>query len=311
MQQVRALWCIIIIVSMLSTISVGDCLAEENRLTVQKLKALLGDRMKEGKLVAKKEGKIVTVDLSSLRVTVIGEFGPDSKFWGLSTPNWSPDGSRILCSYRGQAFVLKTDGSPPEKILKGTKLHSPFWWKDPKSGEICIVYKNADAKHWYKKGKSPGATYLWRPSTGRAHKILDFPCDGTMSADGTHIGEAYGGCLIADIPNQKYHVLYRGRQSCNSSMSPDNTYRIMHLYLPHTHFGIRDKNDRELWKISNPVGTLEWQVPNWSTDPDFCTATAKVGEREYKLAIIRIHDSQVVVLKGLGGNWKRSHLWLN
>ncbi len=131
-----------------------------------------------------------------------------------------------------------------------------------------------------------------------------------MSADGTHIAEAYGGCLLVDIPKQKYHVLYGGRQSCNSSMSPDNTYRIMHLYLPHTQFGIRDKHDRELWKISNPPETQEWQVPNWSTDPDFCTATVKMSEREYKPAIIRIHDSRVVVLNQLNGNWGRSHLWL-
>jgi hypothetical protein len=85
----------------------------------------------------------------------------------------------------------------------------------------------------------------------------------------------------------------------------------MHLYLPHTDFGIRDKNDRELWKLSCPPGTQEWQVPNWSTDPDFCTATVKTAKGDYKLAIIRIHDSKLVVLDQLEGTWGRSHLFLD
>ncbi len=294
----------------ITTAGAGCGFADDVGSAAKELRALLGRRLGRAKLVTTREDSVVSVELSTLHVTEIAEWGPGSKFWGLSTPRWSPDGSRIICSYRGQAFVLAADGSERHRILEGTRLHSPFWWKDPQTGEDCVVYKDADAKAWYGKDGNPGATYLWRASTGSARKIADFPCDGTMSVDGTHLAEAYGGCLIVNIPERRYHVVYGGRQACNSSMSPDNTYRIMHLYLPHTRFGIRDKNDRELWNIPCPPGTQEWQVPNWSTDPGFCTATVKVKQGDYKLAVIRIHDSKVVVLDRMGGRWGRSHLWL-
>lgn len=294
----------------LAVIGAAASLDDARTQAHEDLKVLLGPRLPGAKVVAKRDGRVVTVDLDSLRVTEVAEFGPSSKLWGLSTPRWSPDGSRFICSYGGKGYVVSADGSERHQILKGRKLHSPFWWKDRERGELCVVYKDADGKHWYGKDGNAGHTYLWRPSADDTVKLADFPCDGTMAVDGTHIAEAYGGCLIVDIENQKYHVLYSGRQACNSSMSPDNTYRIMHLYLPHGHFGIRDKRDRELWKIPCPPGTQEWQVPNWSTDPDFCTATVKVEEGDYKLTVVRIHDSKVVVLGQLGGNWGESHLWL-
>ncbi len=271
---------------------------------------LLGDDCDGAKLVVTREDGIGLLDLASGKYTQLARFGADSKFWGLSAPQWSPDGSQILVAYQGKAYVVASDGSGRRQVIEHVeRLHSPNWWLDPETGELCYTYKDSDGKHWYGKDKDAGHTWLYRPRSRKTVKLADFPCDGQLSFDGTHLTEAYGGCLIVDVKRQKYYPVYHGGQSCNSTTSPDNTYRIMHLYLPHEYFGIRDKHDKELWKIPRPAGSSEWQGPRWSNHVNFATCMARYG-RDYKPSIIRISDKKVVVLRSVGGSWGVSHLFL-
>lgn len=181
--------------------------------------------------------------------------------------------------------------------------------KSAEDGQPTIVLDTANGKHWYPKNKGVGQTWLFRPASRQKTKLADFPFGGGLSLDGTHITDAYGGCLMKKLITGQVHVLYGGKQACNSSMSPDNTYRLMHLYLPHKYFGIRDEYDKELWRIDNPKGSAEWQTPRWSNHPDFCTATVKFGS-EYKMVIVRIETKDTVVLNEYPGSWSAPFLWL-
>ncbi len=70
---------------MLGAAGLGGCRADVSSPDVETPGALLGDRLKGAKLVTTRDGKVVTVELSDLHVSVVADFGPDSKFWGLST----------------------------------------------------------------------------------------------------------------------------------------------------------------------------------------------------------------------------------
>ncbi len=275
------------------------------------VRKLLGADFEDAGIVAIRNGHIVTVRLADGKVSTLAKFPKAKRFAGLNRPWWSPDGKEILYSFNAGAFVMNADGTGRRRILKKEpKVFEPVWWIDPAGGERCIVFKTTNGKHWYKRGRSgPGKTYLYRSKTGKKTKLADFPCDGGLSLDGTHLGEAYGGCLMVDIPAGKVHVLYNGKQACNASMSPDNTYRLMHLYLPHKHVGIRNKFDKELWRIGCPRGSKELQDPRWSNHPNFCMATARFKDG-FKMVLVRIDTKDTVVLETLGSGWSVPHLFL-
>ena len=276
---------------------------------IRELRGLLGTEFSGAKFVAIRNQYVVVVDLEALQVRELGEFPAGKRFENLSRPRFSPDGQKIIFAHKRKCYTVNTDGSGQRQVLADQKaVYSPDWWQDPDTGELCIVFMNANGKHWYREGKpSPGATFLFRTASGKIEQIAKFPCDGGLSGDGTHLGEAYGGCLIVDVVNQTYHRVQE-KQACNATMSPDNTYRMMYLYLPHKYFGIRNKHGKELWRITNPEGSQEWQTPRWSNHPNLCMATLKIGE--YFPVVIKIDSKSLIVLRSLGGGWRAPHQWL-
>jgi hypothetical protein len=270
---------------------------------------ILGKDLDGAKILAMRDRAIVAVALASGTVQQLADFGKEGDSQVLSRPWWSADGQEIVFSRGAKAYRMKADGSELRVIDTGRSAHSASFWDDPRTGERCIVYMTTRGKHRYPENKGAGQTWLHRLKSGKQVKLADFPCDGGLSRDGTHLGEAYGGCLIRNVSADKFHILYDGKQACNATMSPDNTYRLMHLYLPHSYFGVRNKYDKELWRIEQPKGSQEWQNPRWSNHPDFCMATAKFG-KEYKPVLVKMSTKETVVLKAYDGSWSVPHLWL-
>ena len=269
---------------------------------------LLGDDFRGARALALRNNAIILIDLGEGKVTTLASFQKTARFRGLTRPYLSLDGREIVYAYGGQAHRMNADGSNHRKALEGERAFEAKFWDDPKTGERCLVSMTANGKHWYPRNKGIGQTWLHRPD-GKKAKLADFPCGGGLSLDGTHLGDAYGGCLMKDLTTGKFHILYGGKQACNATMSPDNTYRLMHLYLPHKYFGIRNKFDKELWRIDNPKGSAEWQNPRWSNHPEFCMATAKFGT-EYKMVMVKIETKEMVILHEYPGSWSVPYLWL-
>lgn len=274
----------------------------------EQARRLLGRDFDGARILALQNHSVVSVTLGTGTLKTLAVFKKKAG-QGFTRPWWSADGKEIVFSRGEKAYRMNADGSELRAIAIGKKAYSASFWDDPRTGERCIVCMTANGKHWYPKNKGVGQTWLYRPESGKQIKLADFPCGGSLSRDGTHLGEAYGGCLLVDLQKGKFHVLYGGKQACNATMSPDNTYRLMHLYLPHRYFGIRNKYDKELWRIEQPKGSQEWQHSRWSNHPDFCMATAKFGAK-YKMVIVKIATKEMVILKEYEGSWSVPHLWL-
>jgi len=260
--------------------------------------------------------QIVTIDLSTGQTRVVHEVRTELVIRGLSRPYWSPDGTQILYGYDAECWIMNADGSNPTRVITDDTVFDPSFWRDPATGELCVVYKNRQGRPAYtdlEERAIAGETYLYRLASKKRKKLFDFGCDGGLSLDGTHLGEAYGGCLMVDLRTSTPHVLFDDRQACQASISPDNTYRLMFLYVPHTQFTIHDVQDRELWTLDLPRDARQWETPRWSNHPDFCMAVAKFGASEltvHKLVLVRIEPKEQIVLDSFEGGWRSPHLWL-
>ena len=270
---------------------------------------ILGQDFEGAKIAAIQGTNVVTVELRNGTTRTVATFREAQRFRGLTRPYWSADGQELVFAYDGQAHRMNADGSNRREVLQGQKAYEAKFWDDPETGERCIVGTTVNGKHWYPRNRGVGETYLHRLGSGTKTKLADFPFGGTLSPDGTHLADAYGGLLIKEMASGEVHVLYGGKQSCNSSLSPDDTYRIMHLYLPHKYFGFRNKFDEELWRFDQPSETGELQTPRWSNHPDFCCATAKLGN-DYKIMVIHIPTKKYTVLRELPGSWTVPLLWV-
>jgi len=237
------------------------------------LRALLGADYDGAQIVGLggKRGKSVIVfKLESPEPHTLISFDDDERRIIVNRPYWSPDGRQVIVSYDGKCWVLKADGSSKRQILKDENVGEASFWKDPKTGELCVVYIKFTGKD--KRGSQIGETRLYRPSAGANRtKLTDSMFNAGLSRDGTHLGNANGGVWMRDLVNDSTSQLNVRTSACNASMSPDLTHRIMHLYAPHRFFGIRDKWDHELWRLEGLNGS-DWGLPRWSNHPDFCTA---------------------------------------
>jgi hypothetical protein len=286
----------------------ASCANEDHDYTTP-LKAMLGDDYESAKILGSIEGRyVVTMDLSTLEVTVLGEYPPIGRSDGLSRPRWTPDGSKVMFSYGTKAHLMNEDGSEKRVILNSIeKVYAPSFWVDPDTDELCIVYKDISYKNDLTRGIA-GGTYLARLRSAETEKLFDIPCDGGLSRDGTHLGEAYRYAAIIELATEMVHQPYK-KQTCNSTISPDNTYRLMFLRLPHTHFAVWNKYGQELWSLKCPEGSEEWGAPQWSSDPDICISTVKYGDG-YRLAVIRLSTKEIIVLRDAPGNWNTAAIWL-
>lgn len=153
------------------------------------------------------------------------------------------------------------------------------------------------------------ATFLHDPKAKAPTKLVDFACTAGLSRDGTHLGHAGVACGIVDLKKKKLYRVNRGRQASDGSMSPDDTYRLMFLPTSGATLAVRNRYDREVWKLSKPRGSSGWHGPRWSNHPNFCTATAKIDGTNV-IVLVKISTKQSVILHGLSGDWRQPHLWL-
>ena len=274
------------------------------------LKALLGG--KEGKLVARDQtggNKIYLFD------TAARSFAKLSEDIECYQPLISPDGTRVVYQRGGKVYTRPLDGSAPTEIVAGYDGH---WWVDD-SGDEWLYYTtigdNPDdtaRKVWYPNNGKGIDTHRIRMRDNQDEFVYDWKCSAGPSKDGTHLGASYSTMIIFDLANGSAHVVNGGNQGCNGSMSPDNNYYLMHLELPHTTFCYRDKDDNRVWYILNPTGTEEWQNPEFSTHPDYATATAKEGSGRYSVWVVKISTNEMLKVLDVtdGSNWSEPHLWV-
>jgi hypothetical protein len=215
----------------------------------------------------------------------------------------------------GAVYIRALDGSTATQIVEGYDGH---WWVDDNDDEwiyYTTIGDNPDdtaRKVWYPNDGKGIQTRRIRLRDDQDEFVLDWKGSAGPSMDGTHLGAAYSTMIIFEAATGTVHVVNGNNQGCNGSMSPDNRYYLMQLELPHTFFCYRDRDDNRVWNIENPAGTEEWQNPEFSTHPDFATATAKEDNGHYSVWAVKISTKEVVKVLDVadGSNWAEPHLWV-
>ena len=294
-----------------ATVAEADSPAQELRLdqSPRDMARLLGTDLEGAAIVAVLGRKLMHIDLKTGRITPLYEHHTRTLGEWTSRPYFSPDGRKVLFAVEDAARQVDVATQHVDHLLSDRLTAEPQYWTDPKTGERCIIYMDRSGQYNWPEDRDGAATWRYRMQSGTHEKLLDFPCDSGLSPDGHYLADAVGGAVLFDLRDSRARLLHRGDIACNGSSSPDNSHRVMHLYWPHTTFGIKNPYDRELWSIRVPRGSNEWDHPRWSNHPDYCTAIVVEGISRY-LAVVKISTRQVAVLYHLGSGWAFPQGWL-
>jgi len=265
------------------------------------LRRWLGDDYDGAKVVSISGKSVLVTELKSGRSVTLASFDDDKRKVRLERPWFSVNGTHVVFSYDGRCYLARADGSMMFEVLEdeGGGVGEASFWYDWRRGEHCIVYcvlKGSTGR------REVWQTWLYRMREKTKTKLADRQFRAGMSPDGTHLADAGGGVWMMNLPARKVTRLFLERSACNGSISPDCTHRMMHLYAPHTHFGIRDEFDRELWSMEM-INGRQWSTPRWSNHPNFCLVLGDGG-----LRLIKIDTKESVVLRGVPGSY--AQLWL-
>lgn len=239
-------------------------------------------------------------------------------------PLFSPDGTRVAFSntfYESDIFVMPLDTCEPVRVAFGAH---PHWWIDPSRGASYIVYRTENGVY---TGFPPGKTLRQRlgpdnKPVGDPEVICPYGFGGGISRNGRHLATGYTHLIVADLETGEYFQPLGDRQLpdgenqvCDVSIAPDDSPRVMQLRLTlsgegrHDFFGIVSFDGSWYLKIDKPKGTEEWQTPEWSTHPNFATASGTNPDQTYDLYIIRLSDLAILRLTWEGG-YGHAHLWV-
>jgi hypothetical protein len=226
-------------------------------------------------------------------------------------PLISPDGTRVVYS-QGRPngpkniFVSTLDGSSAGQVAAGDVGYFNF-----SSGEESIVYCD-----WSDKSENgaDGKTYRLELTPGGVTPLGDPVelCSRAMDAGPDKelgwLGQVYENLWAYDLANQKDYptekfFLLSGavadHQTCNGSMAPDDSARLMCLVIPHDYvriFSYTTSSDdfRQTSEFRLPQGMTEWEFPEWSTDPGYFTAILRASDLQNRLFIVKVDEGDLV-----------------
>lgn len=247
-------------------------------------------------------------------------------------PIISPDGTRVVYS-QGQANGPKfihtrfLDEGPAELVGTG----DVGYWHRAASGDEFVVYCDWSEKNDNGAG---GNTYRQKLETdgiapeGEAEILCDRAMDAGPDRGLVWLGQVYGNLWArnlatgTDYPTGSFFLMDGSpadHQTCNGSMAPDDSGRLMCLVIPHDFvriFSYQEENDsfRQTSELRLPAGMAEWEFPEWSTDPGYFTAVLRASDLENRLFIGKVTEGDLVPalleISGEQTGMTYSHLYL-
>ena len=180
-------------------------------------------------------------------------------------PTWSPDGTRIAYQRDGQVWVMKADGSDPQKIARGYSQFAPDWSPRLPGGGSRLAFSGNDRPCYYiictttPEGEDPVALTTTSGPEGYAP---------SWSPDATQIA-FYSRTF--DIPNSIFAANADGTDEARRlTAPPDDAYDRDPAWSPDGTEVVfsRSASARapgELWKI-NADGTGERRLTTNRTE---------------------------------------------
>jgi len=245
-------------------------------------------------------------------------------------PLISPDGSRVVYSQglpNGTKNIFVSDLTGATQLIASGDVG--YW--QVSGDQENIIWCDWSAKD---ENGADGKTYQQKLVTGGlavdgpAVEIHERAMDGGPNADLTWLGQVYGNLWAhnlasgTDYPTEKFRLLsgdMADHQSCNGSMAPDGSGRLMCLVIPHDYvrvFSYTGASDE--FQVSAeynlPSGMVEWEFPEWSTEVGYFTAVLRASDLQNRLFIVKHAEGRLVpeVLE-ISGEQKGvtySHLYL-
>ncbi len=262
-------------------------------------------------------GVLVWVDASSgqLKMLDFREKTPTVKTLdessGCVNPIISPDGTRVVYS-RGKIgsamdiLIRNLAGGEAKKIGTGDV---GFWYQN--DGEEAIIYCDISAKS---ENGADGKTYKQSIEKGGLNPqgtpqaICDRAMDAGPNGDLTWLGQVYRDLWAYNVFNKKEYPTNKfflmdgspaDHQTCNGSMAPDGSAKLMTLAIPHDYirvFTFQEEKDHfeETSRINLPAGMQEWEYPEWSTSAHFLTAVLRTADQRSRLFIVKLAPGDII-----------------
>jgi hypothetical protein len=245
-------------------------------------------------------------------VTVLSndDEGPTGGKGQITSPLFSPDGSKLayagtffgrpIVSFVRQALPGAAEGWRVPVDTTGLVAAEPHWVED--SGRTWIYFAtDPDHVPWSERCKQlGGSTYRAELSGDSAMGNVEatgWPgaFKGGLSKDHKWAGTTFSPSVLYDTEAKNPVLLAGGAQQCNPSMNPypagsrhsdylmilafGGTYHALGGDVSeeqHENLWIYNKDDRIVWRAKRPDESKyrQWQKPEWSTHPNYATATA-------------------------------------
>ncbi len=246
-------------------------------------------------------------------------------------PLVSPDGSRVVYSQGAPSGskMIKLRylaGGDAQLVATGDLGYFRFV-----NGEQSVVWcdwsekstNGSDGRTWLQPIETGGIQVL-----GEASELHDRAMDAGSNGSGRWLGQVYLNLWAHDLstgtdyPMSEFYLLddsVADHQTCNGSMAPDDSGRIMCLVIPHDFVRVfAYQADRDRFEVSSefdlPAGLLEWEFPEWSTDPGYLTAVLRASDLKNRLFIVKMAEGklvpEVLEITGESGGASYSHLYL-
>lgn len=238
-------------------------------------------------------------------VTLVSD--PDSV-----NPLISPDGTRVVYSQGlpNGPKTIKVKPLQPTASAQIVGLGDIGFWHFGSGGEHVVYCDWSDKL----QNGADGETFRQQLVTGgvaldgTAEAIHDRAMDGGPNASLTWLGQVYDKLWAHDLandvdyPTAKFFQLdgtAADHQSCNGSMAPDSSAQLMTLVIPHDWVRIYaydsvDDRFEERSRFELPPGMVEWEFPEWSTDPGFFTAVLRKSDYRNRLFLLKVQPGDVV-----------------
>ena len=245
-------------------------------------------------------------------------------------PLISPDGDRVVYS---QGMANRTKSIFVSDLAGASQLIASgdvgYW--QVSGGEESIVWcdwsdkdeNGADGKTFKQKLVTGGLA-----PDGPAAEIHGRAMDAGPNASLTWLGQVYGNLWAhnlvsgADYPTEKFKLLsgeVADHQSCNGSMAPDESGRLLCLVIPHDYLRVfsyvAGSDEFQVSAEYNlPPGSVEWEFPEWSTAPGYFTAVLRSSDLQNRLVIGKHAEGslvpEVLEISGEQKGATYSHLYL-
>ncbi len=245
-------------------------------------------------------------------------------------PLISPDGTRVVYSQgsaNGPKTIKVADIATGESEVIG-RWDLGFWAQ--RGDEELIIHCDWSDKEQNGAGGKTYETTLLAGSIealGDAVEIHGRAMDGGPNGSLTWLGQVYNNLLAYNLetkveyPTEKFFLLdgsVADHQTCNGSMAPDDSARMMLLAIPHDYvriFSYALSTDRfeETTQLNLPGNMAEWEYPEWTTHPDYFTAVLRGTDLKNQLYVGRIEEGSIVpdAIRLVDDDYASySHLWV-